>query len=74
MQGLVDVEKESARLNKDRDKALNDLKRTEGKLANEKFLANAPAEVINKEKDKQESFKATLEKITASLDRLSELA
>ncbi len=73
MQGLVDVEKESARLNKDRDKALNDLKRTEGKLANEKFLANAPAEVISKQKDKQESLKATLEKIKASLDRLSEL-
>ena len=42
-------------------------------MANEKFLANAPDEVISKVKDKQESLKATLEKITASLDRLSEL-
>ena len=73
MKGLVDVEKETARLKKDRDKTLNELKRVEGKLANEKFLAKAPDEVINKEKSKRENLTITLQKVEESLGRLAEL-
>ena len=73
MQGLVDVEKESAKLNRDKAKLLKNLKQTEGKLGNDKFLANAPEEVIAKEKEKMAAFKGTLEKIEDSLARLSEL-
>jgi valyl-tRNA synthetase len=73
MKGLVDIEKESAKLNRDKGKLLKSLKQTEGKLGNDKFLANAPDEVIAKEKEKLATFKVTLEKIEDNLARLSEL-
>jgi len=73
MQGLVDVEKESTRLNRDRDKVLNELKRVKGKLKNEKFLAKAPPEVIAKEKEKLDALNTTLAKLESSLVRLAEL-
>jgi valyl-tRNA synthetase len=73
MQGLVDVEKETAKLDREKGKLLKSLKQTEGKLANKKFLANAPAEVIAKEKDKLATFKGTLGKIEDSVARLAEL-
>jgi len=73
MQGLVDIEKETAKLNRDKDKLLKNLKQTEGKLSNEKFLANAPDEVIAKENEKQATLRATLQKIEDGLIRLSEL-
>jgi valyl-tRNA synthetase len=73
MQGLVDVEKETAKLDREKGKLLKSLQQTEGKLANEKFLANAPEEVIAKEKEKLATFKGTLEKIEDSVARLAEL-
>lgn len=73
MHGLVDVDKETAKLNRDKDKLLKILKQTEGKLGNDKFLANAPEDVIAKEKEKLATFQVTMEKIEGSLARLSEL-
>ncbi|MDT8335587.1 MAG: valine--tRNA ligase [Desulfurivibrionaceae bacterium] len=73
MKGLVDVEKETDKLNRDKDKLLKNLRQVEGKLANEKFLANAPEDVVAKEKEKQNTLKATLAKIEDGLARLSEL-
>ena len=52
LKGLIDVEKETARLAKERDGLVNEIARTEGKLANEKFVAKAPAEVVAKEREK----------------------
>lgn len=73
MKGLVDVEKETTRLDREKTKILKGLQQTEGKLNNQKFLAKAPEEVITKEQEKQASFKATLEKIEEGLVRLAEL-
>lgn len=52
LKGLIDVEKETARLAKERDSLVNEIARTEGKLANENFVAKAPAEVVAKEREK----------------------
>ena len=73
MKGLVDTEKESAKLLKEQEKVIKELKRAEGKLANEKFMSNAPEDVIAKEKEKQETLNTKLVKIKESLARLSEL-
>jgi valyl-tRNA synthetase len=73
MRGLVDVEKETAKLNRDKDKLLQSLRQTEGKLNNEKFRANAPAEVIAKEEEKQAAIRGTLAKLAENLLRLAEL-
>jgi valyl-tRNA synthetase len=74
MKGLVDVVKETARLTKDRDKISQDLQRTESKLQNEKFVNNAPVEVVEKERERIVLLKASLAKIEEGMARLAELA
>jgi len=54
LEGIIDVEKEIGRLEKDLRNIETDIDRTEGKLNNEKFLAKAPPEVITKEKARKE--------------------
>ncbi|HIJ90083.1 MAG: valine--tRNA ligase [Desulfobulbaceae bacterium] len=71
--GLVDVDKEQAKLKKDQDKTEAELARCQGKLANEKFMANAPDEVKAKEREKVAEMQAKLEKIRAGMERLEEL-
>ncbi|MBQ9407971.1 MAG: class I tRNA ligase family protein, partial [Clostridia bacterium] len=51
---LVDVDKELIRLNKELEGTLGEIKRSEGKLANPGFVAKAPANLIQQEKDKVE--------------------
>ena len=74
MAGLIDVDKELSKLNKEKDKLDKEIKRTSGKLSNEKFLNNAPADVVAKEKEKLATFEAKLEKIEENKKRLKELA
>lgn len=71
LKGLIDIEKESARLRKELEKLEKDLVRIAGKLANEGFVAKAPAEVIEKEKAKEQEYR---EKCSAINERLSYLA
>ncbi|GMM83615.1 valine--tRNA ligase [Pseudoalteromonas sp. MTN2-4] len=52
MAGLIDVESELARIAKQLEKAEKGLAQVQNKLANEKFVNNAPEAVLAKEKDK----------------------
>lgn len=56
LRGLIDIDKEIARLNKELKAVQADLARVQGKLGNEGFLAKAPADVIEKEKAKAEEL------------------
>ena len=64
---LVDTEKEIARLTEEKKKLLGEIKRVEGKLSNEGFVAKAPASVVEEEKSKGEKYKQMLEKVEESL-------
>ena len=64
---LVDFEKEKERLNKERDKALAEIKRVEGKLNNPGFVNKAPAKLVEEEKAKKEKFEEILQTIEERL-------
>jgi len=72
--GLVDVEKELAKLQKEQARVETELARAHAKLGNEKFMANAPEEVVAKERDKISEQQDKREKIRAGMARLAELA
>ncbi len=71
--GLIDVEAERTRLQKEVDKAKQELKRIEGKLGNENFVAKAPADVVAKERDKAEDLSSRIEALEDQLDKLADL-
>ena len=55
LKGVIDLSAEKARLDKEMAKADADIKRVDAKLANEKFVANAPEEIVEEEKEKREA-------------------
>ncbi|AXA32950.1 valine--tRNA ligase [Francisella adeliensis] len=66
LEGLVDIEAEKARLDKELDKLKGEVVRFEKKLSNERFVSNAPEAVVAVEKEKLAKYKdlyaKTLEK------------
>ncbi|MDD2221078.1 MAG: class I tRNA ligase family protein, partial [Clostridia bacterium] len=54
--GLIDIDKEIARLQKEIENTKNEEKRLQGKLSNQAFIAKAPAEVVEKERAKGAEF------------------
>ncbi|MBI5557888.1 MAG: valine--tRNA ligase [Deltaproteobacteria bacterium] len=73
LEGLIDVQKELEKLAKEQAKLEKQLQQSQGKITNEKFLANAPEDVVNKEKEKVEILSATLLKIDDSKKRLRDI-
>ncbi len=73
MAGLIDKAAESARLQREIDKLDKQLRATEGKLANPKFVERAPAEVVAKERAKLDELaqaKTQLQQQLARIERL----
>ena len=67
---IIDIPLEIAKLEKEGQKNDKLLKSTKGKLSNNKFLDNAPAEVIEKEKEKLNEFVERKEKIDGYISEL----
>ena len=63
---LVDLAAERERIAKELEKAKNGLRITEGKLANEKFVAHAPENVVNAEREKAAKYKELIAKLEES--------
>jgi len=68
--GLVDTDKERERLNSKRAKLLEDARKAEARLANESFVSRAPADVVEKERQKLKDLQAQIELIDANLKAL----
>jgi valyl-tRNA synthetase len=68
--GVIDIAAERARLAKELAKADADIARVDAKLGNEKFVANAPQEIIEGEREKREEAVGRKGKIAEALDRL----
>ncbi|MGH6681995.1 MAG: class I tRNA ligase family protein, partial [Bradyrhizobium sp.] len=72
LKGVIDLAAERARLDKEIAKAEADIKRADAKLSNEKFVANAPEELVEEEREKREAALARKEKILEAVARLKQ--
>ncbi len=70
MAGLVDLDKERARLAKELEKIEDWLKGCRAKLTNEKFTANAPAQVVQQQRDLLAENEATAATLRERLEAL----
>ncbi len=71
LEGLIDLDVEKARVEKEIARLEGVLKGVEKKLSNEKFVNNAPAEVVEREKAKQHDWTSSLEKLKVILKDLA---
>ncbi len=71
--GLVDIEEELARLGKQLEREHKGLEQAGKKLANERFVANAPAEVVERERQRLAEHQRKTEEISAQIQRLQKL-
>lgn len=68
--GLVDLDKELARLEKEAKTIEGVLQRVQKKLSNEQFLAKAPPEVVEKEREREAELRRTKEALNRRLAAL----
>ena len=73
LKGLVDVAGELAKLKREREKVEAKLIQVNGKLNNEKFLANAKVDVVAKEQEKKILLDATIGKMVEAEERLRQM-
>ena len=73
MAGLIDKDAELARLDKEIARLDGEVKRVGGKLANEGFVAKAPAEVLDKERAKLAEAEQALSKMVEQRDKIAAL-
>ena len=66
---FIDVAAEQARLDKELAKQQSEIERFEKKLANEKFVANAPEAVVEVEREKLADAQVALVKLTEARER-----
>jgi len=70
LEGLIDRQVEFDRLTKEIGRVRGLVTGTEKRLGNEQFTSRAPKEVVDKEREKYESLKLSLEKLEKSLAAL----
>jgi valyl-tRNA synthetase len=70
LKGVIDIAAERTRLSKEMQKADADIARVDAKLNNPNFMARAPEEVVEEEKEKREEAVARKAKIAEALERL----
>ncbi len=73
MAGLIDKSAELARLEKEMDKRQQEISRVEGKLNNPKFVDRAPADVVDKERQKISEHQSALNELQAQFDKIKAL-
>lgn len=70
LEGVIDFAQERARLEKNLEKLQKEVQSIEGRLANEKFVANAPESVIAENRGRIAEAQENIAKLTAAITRL----
>jgi valyl-tRNA synthetase len=69
--GVIDLDEERRRLDKELAKATAELERFDQKLANPKFLERAPAEVVDEQRSRRAEAEQTRQKLVAARARIA---
>jgi valyl-tRNA synthetase len=69
--GVIDISAEQARLNKEIGKEDGEIEKIDRKLGNEQFVAKAPPEVIEEQRERRQAAVERRERLAAALARLS---
>jgi valyl-tRNA synthetase len=70
LEGVIDLSAEKARLAKETAKLEGEVKKIEAKLANPDFIARAPEDVVDENRERREELLARIEKLAAAAKRL----
>jgi valyl-tRNA synthetase len=70
LEGLINIEEEIARLQKELEKWNKEVARVQGKLNNEKFVSKAPQKVVDEEKAKEKDYLEKRSKVEARIQEL----
>ena len=73
LEGVIDFDKELQRLTKEITKLDQELTGISKKLGNEDFLSKAPADIVEKVKEKHMGLEEKKQKLKANLDRIRQL-
>ncbi len=74
MEGLVDLDTEIARLEKEKSNLKNEIERVNKKLSNQGFLEKAPQDIVEKEQQKQKDYQEMLQKVEQRLKMMADLS
>jgi valyl-tRNA synthetase len=69
--GVIDLDEERRRLDKELAKAVAELERFDQKLANPKFLERAPSEVVEEQRSRRAEVEQTRQKLEAARARIA---
>jgi valyl-tRNA synthetase len=70
LEGLINIDSERLRLGKELDNLKSQLDKLSKKLANADYLANAPKDVIERDRSKKSDFEGRVEKLNQNLEQL----
>ena len=68
---VIDLEQERARLSKESERLLGEIKKLESKLSNKEFVDRAPPEIVEEQRERKAEAEATLAKLLAAQKSLS---
>ncbi len=67
LEGLIDIDREREKTSKEIDRLEGQLRSVRGKLDNERFVANAPEEVVDREREKLTMFEDQIARLRQTL-------
>jgi valyl-tRNA synthetase len=67
---LIDLAAEAARLQKELAKVTEEIARLHKKLSNERFVASAPEEIVEAEREKLAEYREAQERLSVALSRV----
>jgi valyl-tRNA synthetase len=69
--GVIDVDRERARLQKEAARLQGEIDKVDKKLGNADFLARAPEEVVEEQRERRDEWSTALARLNEALERLS---